>query len=126
MLLFVRFLLWILIAALPLQSGAVAFMSCGAELTQLSTSTTYLGDGMESPHVEMTHEHCEDSSAETGGLSHGKCSNCASCCVGAVAPPAVTVGPSLDSFSTAAVSAREPSMTAYISATLKRPPRRAA
>jgi len=68
-------------------------------------------------------EHCapQKSDQQTSG-AHGKCSHCASC-VGASAPPDV---PSLvlpASLSGAGCVAAEPSMTAYIPATLERPPR---
>ncbi|RFP08133.1 MULTISPECIES: hypothetical protein [unclassified Duganella] len=107
---FIRFLLWILIAALPLQGTAVVLIPC-ATLTLPVQS------------VSQPTEHCAPakSDQQTSG-AHGKCSHCASC-VGASAPPAV---PSLvlpASFSGAGFIAAEPSMTAYIPATLERPPR---
>jgi hypothetical protein len=121
--LFVRYLLWILIAALPLQGGAVAFMSGNAERAQVSTPTHRMESATGDTHAQMSHEHCGDSSSKKTGLSHGKCPHCASCCVGAVAPPAVPAELASSTFSTFATSAGEPAMTAYIPATLERPPR---
>ena len=121
--LFVRYLLWILIAALPLQGGAVAFMSSSVEGAQVSTPTHHMENVVGAAHAEMAPEHCDNSSPEKNSMSHGKCSHCASCCTGAVAPPAVPAQLPSDTFSTAATSTVEPSMTAYVPATLERPPR---
>jgi hypothetical protein len=121
--LFVRYMLWILIAVLPLQGGAVAFMSNAVERAQGTTLTHHMETVAGGTHAEMTPEHCDDSSPDKSGLSHGKCPHCASCCIGAVAPPAVPGHLPSDAFSTAATSTVEPSMTAYIPATLERPPR---
>lgn len=110
---FIRFLLWILIAALPLQGTAVALIPC-ATLT-LPTQAA----NQPAPKAE----HCAPAkSDQQASGAHGKCSHCASS-VGASAPPAV---PSLAlpaAFSGADFIAAEPSMTAYIPATLERPPR---
>lgn len=122
--LFVRYLLWILIVALPLQGGAAAFMSCGAQRAQVSTSTHHTESATRVAHAQMAQEHCDTSNPKKSALSHGKCPHCASCCIGAAAPPAAPVDLSSDTFSTAATSAVEPSMTVYVPATLERPPRR--
>jgi len=122
--LFVRYLLWILIAALPLQGGAAAFMSCGGEQTRVSPPADQMRGAIAGADAQMEHEHCGDSSPKESGASRGKCSSCANCCVGAVAPPAVLTNLPSSSFSTFATPEVELAMTTYISATLKRPPRR--
>lgn len=116
----IRLLLWILIAALPLQGSAVAFMSCGVGTAPSASVEHHNGDAAAATHEE----HCAQSATDHLSAPHGKCSHCASCCVGAAAPPAV---PSLlmpTAFTTFAGSAVEPAMTAYVPATLERPPRR--
>lgn len=122
--LFVRYLLWILIAALPLQGGAAAFMSCGGEQTHVSSSARQMESAVAGADGQMEHEHCGNSGSKESGSSHGKCSSCATCCVGAVAPPAVPTNLPSSSFSTFATPEVELAMTTYIPATLKRPPRR--
>lgn len=67
-------------------------------------------------------EHCAPAKSDQASGAHGKCSHCASC-VGASAPPGV---PSLvlpATLSGTGFSAAEPAMTAYVPATLERPPR---
>ena len=124
--LFVRCLLWILIAALPLQGGAAAFMSPGAERVQVASAMHEMHDmdvATDGNHAQMAQEHCHESSPEKSSLSHTKCSHCASCCVGAAAPPVSSADLASVPFSTVASSAVEPAMTAYFPATLERPPR---
>jgi hypothetical protein len=117
---FTRLLLWILIAALPLQGGAVAFMSFGS-----GTAPSYsVEHHNEDAAAAAREEHCAQSGADHLSAPHGKCSHCASCCVGAAAPPAVPSVLMPTTFSTFAGSTVEPAMTAYIPATLERPPRR--
>lgn len=120
----VRYLLWLLIAALPLQGGAVAFMSCDIGVGH-TRSTSHLANvsGSEA-HAESHHEHCDGGGLDHGGSPHGKCSHCASCCMGAAVPPTFASKILQVTFSTFASVAVEPAMTAYIPATLERPPRR--
>lgn len=135
---FVRYLLWILIAALPLQGGAVAFMSCGSgsgqtqssshhedeNATDVHADTHHEDETAIAVHLDAHHEHCDDGDSVHAGSPHGKCSHCASCCIGAAAPPAIPSEVFPTNFTTFATAAVEPSMTAYIPATLERPPRR--
>ncbi len=112
-----RYLLWILIAALPLQGSIAAVVSCKA--------------GAPSPmavqHMDASaaQDHCKQA-ADVKATSHAKCSHCASCCVGAAAPPMLPALVLPDAFSTFSGNIAEPAMTAYIPATLERPPRRLA
>lgn len=108
----VRFLLWMLIAALPLQAVAAAVMPIAA-LTMPAPVAAHAG-------------HC--ASAEAGkskasAVEHGKCNHCAGCCAGASAPPGVPAVTLPAVYSGSGISAGEPAMTAYIPATLERPPR---
>ncbi|MFC3379966.1 hypothetical protein ACFOLJ_29580 [Rugamonas sp. CCM 8940] len=130
---FVRYLLWMLIAALPLQGTAAAFMSGGgmassagaarATTTMVEAAMPVVEASMADELFAMHAEHCGTSTPEHGKATHGKCSSCASCCVGACAPPqAVVVFLSLP-LARCAVLVAEPAMTAFIPATLERPPR---
>jgi hypothetical protein len=123
----IRLLLWILIAALPLQGGAVAFMSCdsGMAPSGAGTTPTYSAEHHSGNATAAAHEeHCAQSGTDHVSAPHGKCSQCASCCIGAAAPPTVPSVLMPAAFTTFAGSAVEPAMTAYIPATLERPPRR--
>jgi len=106
----IRLLLWILIAALPLQGLAAVFIPCVAAQAQVATQPA------------AGAQHCAPAKSDQASGAHGKCSHCASC-VGACAPPAVPVLVLPASLSDVRVVAPEPAMTAYIPATLERPPR---
>lgn len=75
--------------------------------------------------------HCDEARAarhdagavDDADLAHSKCSSCASCCIGACAPPADVPEPALQPQSEDSLVALEPAMTAHISATPERPPR---
>jgi len=130
----IRFLLWLMIAALPLQGSAFASMPCaGVDVMDVLTAAD---------HAEAPGQHCGDmadvaeSTAPAAGEhctshdggshaadSHGKCSQCASCCIGAVAPPAMPSPVFPAAFSSVAPSAVEAAMIAHVPATPKRPPR---
>jgi hypothetical protein len=112
---FFRYLLWILIAALPLQGSIAAVVSCQPGAPPLAAVRHM--DASAAP------DHCQQAD-DAKAAGHGKCSHCASCCVGAAAPPmvpALVLPAALSSF---AGNVAEPAMTAYIPATLERPPRR--
>lgn len=115
----IRLLLWILIAALPLQAGAVAFMSY-AQATAPAQATGHHDAASAAAEPE---EDCDQPGAAHLDATHGKCSHCASCCIGASAPPAVPVVLLPATFSTHVPCAVEPAITGHIPATLERPPR---
>lgn len=94
-------------------------MSCGSATTPTYSVEHHSGDA-----AAAHEEHCAQSGADHLSAPHGKCSHCASCCVGAAAPPAVPSVLMPTTFTTFAGSAVEPAMTAYVPATLERPPRR--
>lgn len=133
----VRYLLWMLIAALPLQGTAAAFMSgasvagmdrdgaarAGVTMVEAIAAMPTANAAMTDELVVMHAAHCGEAMPEHGKATHGKCSSCASCCVGACAPPqAVVLFLSLP-LARCAVLVAEPAMTAFIPATLERPPR---
>lgn len=114
-----RLLLWIMIVALPLQGGATTLVASGSWTAPGQAIKHHVADSPAATHAD----HCAKAAADPVNVPHGKCSHCASCCVGAAAPPSV---PSLSMptlCATIAESAIEPAMTAYIPATLERPPR---
>lgn len=124
----VRYLLWILIAAIPLQGAAASFISCGIGIPlnlAAEISVTAQADGNEGGIASTHEEHCGEPEPDEHEGVHIKCSTCASCGTGAVAPPGVprlALPRFLSSFS---FIAPEPAMTAFVPATLERPPRHA-
>lgn len=103
------FLLWLLIAALPVQGFAAASQrSCGS--VQVVTSLVVSAAGAHDESAQSTHmamdqhesmahdgsdcDACDNESASSiykvSGIhhaKHGSCSFCASCCIGASGPP---------------------------------------
>ena len=118
--LFVRYLLWLLIAALPLQGMAAAAMACHDDLRQAGAASHQMADA----HADTaTAGHCGGEHQHHSSGAHGKCSQCASCCIGAAAPPAMetAVPPAIPP--TTVIAASEPAMIVYVPAALERPPR---
>jgi hypothetical protein len=111
----VRCLLWMLMAALPLQGSAALFATCKAAQPPAAS--------------HGCHEQAATDGApvpDDGGAllkSHGKCSTCASCCTAATAPPGAAPMPAPFPRASRAVPAVEPSMTAIFPSGLERPPR---
>jgi hypothetical protein len=124
---FIRYLLWILIAALPLQGSVAVAMqySAGSVPGQPAPSSEVAAMAHADHHqADKLAAHCGQSDGDHAAAPHGKCSHCASCCVGAALPAAVAALVLPATFSTFAGPAAEPAMTAHIPATLERPPRR--
>jgi hypothetical protein len=117
----VRYLLWLLIAALPLQGVAAVAMACqdggrqGTTASQQMTDAPEYLDAAAMPHCRDEQNHCPAS-------GHGKCSQCASCCSGAAAP-AIDKAAAPAGLPTSVFAAPEPAMTVYVPATPERPPR---
>lgn len=133
------FLLWLLIAALPLQGmAAVIKASCGPRHHDMSSVLMVMG---EHSHHEAAGPHHHDDAgnivvaddAQKASAQHDAdasqgphlsyCSACAACCFGAAAPPpSVSLVPV---FSTAETAVIPPvvSFTGFIPAGLERPPR---
>lgn len=139
--LLIRFLLWMLIAALPLQGNAFAGIPCAAMSapgnvalnSQVNPGGQHciemanggeVGDVAE-PAAQSGGEHHCAGHADGGHPtdSHGKCSQCASCCTGAFAPPAMPSPVLPAAFSAIAPSIVEAAMIGHVPATPKRPPR---
>lgn len=120
---FVHYMLCLLMAAFPLYGNAVAIMSCGANAMGTEAVMQQQNHVIAEAASAPDETHCGHAPAKQGG-SHGKCSHCASCCVGASAPPVVPALYAPETFSSIVSHVAEPAMTAYIPATLERPPRR--
>lgn len=120
--LFVRYLLWLLIAVLPLQGSVAAVMACSVVQKRPGPSVHHVADP--APSQAVAQGHCGTAKQEHAAGSHGKCSQCASCCVGVAAPPVMRTEVVPVNFSISIVAAPEPAMTLQFPSTLERPPRR--
>lgn len=125
------FLLWLLLAVLPLQGiAAAAQTSCGPMSHHDSSELVVVMQ----PH----HHHDGDAAVSAvkvalakaiGDSTHSKhksafCNACATCCVGAVAPPFVSVLTPVYSGSQPVVFSPAQLVTGFIPAGLERPPKR--
>lgn len=115
-----RYLLWILIMALPLQGGAAAFMICDAG-TSNGQPAAHHGDAAQS--LSAHEGHCAQAADAGSASTHAKCSHCASCLVGPAAPPSMPSLPTPATFSTFAEALVEAAIIGHIPAALERPPR---
>jgi hypothetical protein len=135
------FLLWLLIAALPLQGmAAIIKASCGPRHHSLSPVTMSVvehhHDGSAAPHehvnviadgttVDFEVANKTDSKSADGEPVHktSYCSACAACCTGAVAPPpAVSLNPAFIAVEATVIPPVD-SFIGFIPAGLERPPR---
>ena len=124
------FLLWLLIAALPLQGFAAAVQASCA------TTAHHAAAQMDVPaqsHAEHGHSaHHDDAAGDATEAGHGtigkhtgsSCSACASCSVGASAPPCLSIGSLAYGNSQPVVSSPAPLVTGFIPPGLERPPKR--
>lgn len=131
-------LLWLLLAALPLQGVSAAIkMACGPMEHHGSTEITmpvqphhHDGEAMGMSDTDAPNASLELSSTVSPDKSfgdkhkHSTCSACATCCVGAVAPPSVAVMTSAYSSALPSVVTPTPLVTGFIPAGLERPPKR--
>jgi len=127
---FKTFMLWLLLAALPLQGFAAAVqMSCGpmahhgsSEMVIHAESHRHEGDSAASPSTEAAAK----SSGSSADAKHKSsfCSACATCCVGAAAPPSISVLTPVYSSSLPVISSPAPLLAGFIPAGLERPPKR--
>lgn len=97
-------------------------MSCSDMAGSIGTPAHHVENT--SPAPAMEHEHCGTGERNHDAGAHGKCSQCASCCVGAAAAPTMSKPALPPGFSASAIAAIEPAMTIHFPAALERPPRR--
>ena len=107
-----------LIVALPLQAGAAAVMPIAA-MTMPAPMAVAAQPAVHAGHCASA----EAGKSKASAGEHGKCNHCACCCAGASAPPGVPAVVLPAAYSGSGFIAGEPAMTAYIPATLERPPR---
>jgi hypothetical protein len=131
-------LIWILIAVLPLNAGAAAVgMSCAPghqQAMQVAMShdahhvmrddTVHNHEGVEhSSGVSAASAQAQVDSAVADQTDHSTCSACSAFCMGAAAPPSVSVSlPSFGGSEDVTVSAA-PRVSGFIPEGLRRPPR---
>lgn len=125
-------LLWLLIAALPLQGIAAAVKAaCGPEHHE-TISSNIMSSHEAMPDEEHAH-HTMVMNDAGNPSDHGSksqhqhksafCSSCAACCVGAVAPPVSLKQPSPPTLSETAHVLASPWIAGFIPAGPERPPR---
>jgi hypothetical protein len=134
-------LLWLLIAALPLQGlAAVIQSSCGPSHHALTRAnavvTVHHHDGI--AHSHDGHDVAMQTSADDASanvqlsddnslsIKHkaSSCSACAACCVGAAAPPSASIWAPVYSSSEFVLISPTPLVAGFIPASLERPPKR--
>ena len=136
-----RYLLWLLIAVLPLQGfAAVVQRSCSISSMVLTSSSVETPAQALSSHsldavVEVDQavadeDECPEHAAGltkkpsgSYGFKHGSCSACASCCVGAAAPPVFFAFSLPSSTPEVRRASGVPPVFGYIPDSLDRPPR---
>ena len=128
---FKTFLLWLLMAALPLQGFAAAMPSgCGSARHGLAVTEAHHHGGIAGHGHDGAHHSASDSAAKTNhapGASHehqhSSCSACAACCVGATAPPSSSTLTPAYCNSESFVISQVPLVAGFIPAGLERPPK---
>jgi hypothetical protein len=134
---FKTFFLWLLIASLPVQGMAAAMKSSCAEEHHATASATEMPAMAEHHHAQMTahHQHAdgmhmasadapvEQPHATDHKLKSSVCSSCASCCLGASAPPSVTVLTPVYDSAEFVIASPSPLLASFIPAGLERPPK---
>jgi hypothetical protein len=119
--LFFRFLLWLSMTVLPFQVGAAMAI---AEPAQVGYGTVVMAGHQQHPAAERTDgEHCSQGDSKATTSSHAKCGDCASCCVGAAAPPALLASFHAPPLASSPQAIAEAAMTSIVPSGLERPPR---
>jgi hypothetical protein len=133
---FKTFLLWLLIAALPLQGMATALKaSCGPTATAaMAHGNHHDVDATQDHHRDHLTAHSDSATSNSTGTtdessSHHQhkssyCSACAACCAGAVAPPSALTWPPVYTSSETIVVPPPILVAGHIPDGLERPPRR--
>jgi hypothetical protein len=134
-------LLWLLIAALPVQGmAAVMKASCGPAHHGAMPTVTTVNEHHHDQHASHEHEHHDHAIAHSDSTASGSamttdqssaghqhenssCSACAACCAGAVAPPSALLLAPVHGSSEAVLISPAPLVTGHIPDGLERPPR---
>ena len=118
---FFRLLLWLSITALSLQGSAAMAIGQPEQAAHGVVVTT----GSHHQAAEQTGgEHCGKPDSHSVLSLHAKCTVCANCCVGAVAPPALLQALHVPPLTSSLHAIAEVSMKSFVPSTLERPPRR--
>lgn len=129
-------LLWLLLAALPLQGMAAALQTaCGPTERNGSSGTAASMPSHHHHDGDTGHAHVADGDTASesptssdkssdAGHTHSGCSACASCCVGAAAPPSTLDLPAVHGDSLPVVISPIPLVAGVVPGGLERPPRR--
>ena len=125
--LFFRLLLWLSISVLSFQGGAAK--ACGHMEQAQRAIAVVSGHQHHQAAAATSDAHCGKAGAKAHGASHhgsshSKCANCASCCVGAVALPAMPPGLHAPSLAAAPDAIPEAAIISIVPSALERPPRR--
>lgn len=136
---FKRLLIWMLLAALPVQGlAAVSKAVCGPAHHQppvvqsmhrmqpddISQQGAHAGHAQEATHAVHQATAADDAGKkESGTYSTNYCSACAACCVGAAAPPSAAIVPSMAGTSSSKVAFQPLRMVSIVPAGLERPPK---
>jgi len=134
---FKTLLLWLLMAALPIQGmAAVVKASCGSRHHAMQNAAPVAAQVVEHHHDagSASHAHHAFDTVSAGEPGDGSpdvkpvqktsyCSACATCCIGAAAPPPTVFLASIVTSVEAAIAPPVISFTGFIPAGLERPPR---
>jgi hypothetical protein len=105
-----RLLLWLFIAALPLQGALAAIRACAADCTTDSKPIVH-------------HDRHDRGDAHDKADNHGKCGASTSCCAGAVAPPAASLNVAAPDVSFSLHMPGQLRLPGFVPDTPRRPPR---
>lgn len=130
-----RLLLWLLIAALPLQGLAAAMQTSCAGVQEGSAhemmhwhhaATQTSADIEDHGHAHATHDHAPhhaDDEADASQHQASSCSACASCCVGMTMPLTAGTLPATPTSSELVILAPDVPPAGFTPAGLERPPK---
>jgi hypothetical protein len=134
-------MLWLLLAALPLQGIAAAMQTPCGPMERSDSAETAMSVLQPHQHGGEVMAMSEPVASDRGAVAapamshdkspgddheHGTCSACASCCMSAGAPPSAAVITPTYSNSLPSVVTPAPSLTGFVPAGLERPPKRCA
>lgn len=118
---FFRLLLWLSMTVLSFQGSAA--MAAGQSDRPAHETTVMVGHQHHQTAGQTDTEHCGKSGSKAAVSLHAKCAACASCCVGATAPPALLPTFHAPLFTSSLHAIAEAAMTSFVPSTLERPPR---
>jgi hypothetical protein len=118
---FFQLLLWLSITALSLL-GSAAVAAGQADGAAFETVLT-AGQQHHQAAGQGGGEHCAKPGSTSAASLHAKCPACASCCVGAAAPPTLPLTFQAPLLASSRHAVPEAAMTSFVPSALERPPR---